>query len=58
MERREYKEDGIIEAVREYTEAIKDAREKKEYGTLAATFVFHSGKVKEMLIQTNFTKMY
>ncbi len=58
MQRKEYKEDGAIEALQTFTEAMKDARAKREYGTLVTTFVLHGGKVKEMLIQTNFKKMY
>ena len=57
MERREYQEDGIIEAVSAYTESVKDAREKQEYGTLAAPFEVLGGKVKEMRIQTTFKQM-
>ena len=51
--------DGSAHATKHMASAmIKAARDKKEYGTMATTFVFHGGKIKEMIIQTNFKKMY
>lgn len=55
--RRIYKDDGMVEAVKEFLDVLEKAREKEKYGTLSVSFRFDKGKLKEMLIQDNFKKI-
>lgn len=54
FEHRQYKEDGATEALEEFLTRVKNIRIARRSGTFTATFKFHGGKVKELLLQSNF----